>query len=706
MAYGNENTQNQGLTSEGNQSENTTNASTPIPLSISGSEQNFDLKKKVISNQQAKENLANTFNEVVISEEKFDSEKINVIYNDLFYQIPKKGKKSHSHIIEESTDYVYPEINENLENKISSIENEITDLNEVFLFNSLPQTASQHPIYDNGLLLQEGDPMSNQTVEPGSDVWYMQEGLKRKITHPSVGYYKRLLRQANGEEVYDGNGNYIPSDMGPNFRYLSPEDLNSISNGEDISGAGSLNKTPIEKIGDEFIYSDIDLEIKCLGVERFYKFKNGEDGYDYDLSEYEHNGTEGGYWWLDTEASCRVEYETDQDPTTTFKRKNHVITWPANHNDGIINISISRDVKYYDYFLNNTNNPLDPDFYDVDANVVRRNMAAIPNKIPATTIWKKYGSGNIFPSITKATGRLTYRIKNPQVKDASGDYNPVDGGKSHWLKGLIVGSDYSAVSQKGMLDSYYNKKSKYGTRMIWASGCHGPLGEEGCYGDFGSIPSALRNMFSNHDNRYYLDNVDGRNYEFTNKFAGIVINRHKVKGKIYGQPIIRVNGHYCVFLEAYRVRYVSTLFGDFHADYNVFYRLKDGHIFRIKNKNLDDSVTGYKRMHNDLFNWLAEEGKTYMNNPTIYFPGLKGYSINFENTDLDHTPETSYIGILLTNVFGNLIQNLLSVYSDIIHSATGFSFNFMGSQLKDNPFNPKNGGSNYEWRLKSLTKTG
>ena len=50
MAYGNENTQNQGLTSEGNQSENTTNASTPIPLSISGSEQNFDLKKKVISN--------------------------------------------------------------------------------------------------------------------------------------------------------------------------------------------------------------------------------------------------------------------------------------------------------------------------------------------------------------------------------------------------------------------------------------------------------------------------------------------------------------------------------------------------------------------------------------------------------------------------------------------------------------------------------
>ena len=101
-------------------------------------------------------------------------------------------------------------------------------------------------------------------------------------------------------------------------------------------------------------------------------------------------------------------------------------------------------------------------------------------------------------------------------------------------------------------------------------------------------------------------------------------------------------------------------------------------------------------MHNDLFNWLAEEGKTYMNNPTIYFPGLKGYSINFENTDLDHTPETSYIGILLTNVFGNLIQNLLSVYSDIIQSATGFSFNFMGSQLKDNPFNPKNSGNNYK----------
>ena len=57
-----------------------------------GSNQDFPLSKNIISNQQAKEMLAGTFNEVVISEEKFDSEKIKRIYNDLFYLISKKGK--------------------------------------------------------------------------------------------------------------------------------------------------------------------------------------------------------------------------------------------------------------------------------------------------------------------------------------------------------------------------------------------------------------------------------------------------------------------------------------------------------------------------------------------------------------------------------------------------------------------------------------
>ena len=82
----------------------------------------INLQKNVISNQRAKEILAGTFNEVIISDEKYDSEKIKGIYNDLFFQIPKKGKKSHTTIIEQSTDSVYPEININLEDSIANKE--------------------------------------------------------------------------------------------------------------------------------------------------------------------------------------------------------------------------------------------------------------------------------------------------------------------------------------------------------------------------------------------------------------------------------------------------------------------------------------------------------------------------------------------------------------------------------------------------------
>ena len=146
MVYGNENTQNQGLTSEGNQSDNDTQSTN---LNQSGSDHNFPLSKTIISNQRAKDILAGTFNEVIISEEKFDSTKIQGIYNDLFYQIPKKGKKSHYSIIEQSTDYVFPEINENLESEIDALSANYSELNKLLTSASIPNLTPQHPIYEN-----------------------------------------------------------------------------------------------------------------------------------------------------------------------------------------------------------------------------------------------------------------------------------------------------------------------------------------------------------------------------------------------------------------------------------------------------------------------------------------------------------------------------------------------------------------------------
>ena len=177
MVYGTGNTQYQSSTS-GQNTTNTNTSKNPIPTGSDS--KTFSLKKEIISNQEAKDILLDNFNEVTISEEKFDSEKIKKIYNDLFYIIPKKGKKSHTTIIEQSTDFVYPEINENLEKGIETLNEDIMELSESSSILNTPTVIPQHPLYDNGTLLQEGNVLTNSPIEPNSTIWFMQEGMKRE----------------------------------------------------------------------------------------------------------------------------------------------------------------------------------------------------------------------------------------------------------------------------------------------------------------------------------------------------------------------------------------------------------------------------------------------------------------------------------------------------------------------------------------------
>lgn len=664
-------------------------------LGPSGSNEVFALSKTIISNQRAKEILAGTFNEVIISEEKYDSEKIKKIYNELFYQISKKGKKSHTAIIEQSTDFVYPEINENLEDDIHSISENIIELSESSSILNAPLSIPQHPIYENGLIVQEGDPIDNKPTNPGSTRWYIQQGLKREISIHSANYFVRALRMASGDLAYL-NGKFIPNSESPYFRYLTPEDLNGIDDGNPIATNSDFNRKKIEKIGTQYIYSEIELVLTCKGVEKFYKFRYGEVGYDYDLSEYYHGGTMGGYWWLDTEASCQVTYKTDIDPTTTFKSQTRTIFIKGGEHK---TITTSRDASFYGHELGGTTDPLDYSFYQtgLKTDEIRQGWGG---NLPSLGVWKRYGAETVLPSITdvKEGSRLAYRIKAPY--NSNGDI--VDGGESHPLIQIIDGkgpagsaTQQGYPTQAGILNSYYSKDSNFGTRAI-NNACYGPLSNQ-CYGDLGQGTSGgVSGLFTNPSNYYYLDNANGRK-TFKNKALRTTYHKHNVKGKIYGQPIIKVNGDYCVFLESYRVRVLYFA----HYDYNVFIRLKDGHIFRIKNKDLDDKVAGYKRNSDDLFNWLSNDGGK-LNNPSIVWPGLKGYSINYENTDLDNRVTLSGFDQALQNLeewWQGWMNNISSGYVQGMPP-----INIIGNQIKDNIFNPKNGGSNYTWKLKDNTK--
>ena len=90
-------------------------------------ENKIKLEKNVISNQQAQDQADSLFNEVIISAERIDDDKLKKIYEDLFYKIPQRGNLSHETIVIKSDDVVHPETNINLEGEISILEQDLLE---------------------------------------------------------------------------------------------------------------------------------------------------------------------------------------------------------------------------------------------------------------------------------------------------------------------------------------------------------------------------------------------------------------------------------------------------------------------------------------------------------------------------------------------------------------------------------------------------
>ena len=555
-----------------------------------------ELKKEVISNLKAKSLSDNLFNEIALSEEKFDDEKILHIYNDLFYIIPKRGNSSHESIVILSSDYLHPEVNKNLETNIAIAEEEISVLNEKYTELSQPTITAEHPLFQNGSFIQEGDPSTNTIINPGSDIWYMQQGMKRKMGTTDRGYWVRVLRQAQGENVYN-DGNYISLKDSPNYVLATAPDISSIPSGEPINNAEDLNIHPLLGIEQENIYASVEVDLHCIGEEKFYKYRYGYPGYDYDLSGYPETG---GYWYMDTSAGCKVFLAKPDGgfQRTTFKGKK--------------TYTLSRDPKYYNHSTGVTDDPLLPEFWTQPYNFSNQKR----NYHPDMEVYKQWGEGTIFPSILEVQKghEIHYRLNKPTHWDLDGNVTSLDP-SSHHLSG---------IKDKTVFTSTYNELATRGMRMIYKD-CYGPSSQGGCYGKLGQESTLQNTIFDDVNNNYYQ----------YNEMANLIIS-----GNVYGQPILKVNGKYMVFLGTYR---------EYLTDWNAFYDLqKSGdNIHWVKNKNLDDEVVGYTRDSKRYFDWIIDGSP----NPKIYYLGLQGYKINQEGAD----------------------------YSK-----------------NDNPFNPTNGGSNYD----------
>jgi len=653
---------------------------------ITGSLQVIELKKTVISNQKAQETQDSTFKEVILSPEKIDDANLIKIYEDLFYQIPKKGNLSHEEILVKSNDAVNPEININFDDEIKELNEIILEKNEELLQLELP--PQQHPIFPNNTFIREGDLVNNLPI--GDTVWFIQNNYKRKITaNPPEPFFK-LLRKINKDtvtrivtsQILGSIPVTIPLNDSPLLQLAHPDDINSILEAQDISNINDLSTSPlIAKTEQEYIFSQLRINFRCIGVEKYYKFDNQEKSLFPD---------DDGYWYIDRDARCELTYQTDVDPSSTFEPKINTITFKNRRKK-----FISRDPSLY------IGDPLTSEFYSAPLN--KFNESRDPDNFstfyPTVNVIQEWGTNNKFPGVVniKKGSRIKARILSPLNNDG----NPIYGQSI-----LINGINNSEGSGQENIFKFFNKKANNGRRMI-NNICFGPAF---CFGKMNQVydlerPEAVEGdlaIINNNEqiipntqsskrlewfknNKKLLDIFNDKNGNYYKKsksfqYGTWLTGRRTVTGKVYGQPIIKVQNKMCVFLGAYRLNF---------SDQNVFYDLENDTDIKILNKDLDKSgqVEGYQQNSKAYFNWLRKEDKwdERFNNPTIYYPGLKGSPLNIKNTDLDNNPDYPE----LDNI-GSVFGNILFVRFDLLNFAGGQG----NEQLDDNPFNPDVEGSN------------
>ena len=192
-------------------------------------EDKIKLTKKIISNKLSNKLYTKSFSDLTRSSNPINDEKIYDLYQELFYSINKKGKKSHESIILESRDYLYPQVNNKLDSRIEELIEEIERLNQELL--GLKTAAPANSEYPNGSFITAGNDKGQFQGMP--TIWVMQDGMKRKLK--SVGFYK-IARAAFK----------VPGELFSELYMLSVEELNQIPDGLNISRQRDFSATDIK----------------------------------------------------------------------------------------------------------------------------------------------------------------------------------------------------------------------------------------------------------------------------------------------------------------------------------------------------------------------------------------------------------------------------------------------------------------------------
>ena len=156
----------------------------------------IELQKRHYDQASTSELLDRGFSEIAKSRDKLTTDNFFNLYQELFYDLPKQGKKSHTYLIEESTRYIGG-YEDPKEDKINDLINRIVEIETAQI-----ETPSEHPLFRNGT-----------AIRYNKSLGIMQEGHLRSIsnqkgageTSSPYGQLKKTLglKGADGKVLQD-----------------------------------------------------------------------------------------------------------------------------------------------------------------------------------------------------------------------------------------------------------------------------------------------------------------------------------------------------------------------------------------------------------------------------------------------------------------------------------------------------------------------
>ena len=696
--------------------------------------ENINLNKVVVSNEASDKSYLKKFSKLAKSQNKITFDNLLQMYNKLFYLITKLGSKNtHEYIINqifEALPFGQKIIREN-EVKIKNLIDNIALLEDEYLKLTAPK-LNEHPIYPDRTYLTLGE--NGIPYQGENRVWIMQEGVKRLIKGGNTGDAAYLVSRKLLNLPEDNSG----------WTYLTEEELENILTGPAIRTHSDLDLTGFTGILEDLKVKQpyYKLKLYCQGSEVIdtYDIFTGP-GYNFDTGAQVFLSDEGcQIWYVHNPYYDEVEeYTVFTDDQIMTAYENGTLQELADSNayeiktlnleKGDVEIltfarNASSDVGSADsniigynavpdeiYDITNFNNVtgnlnLDPNLYmnpQGDSIITNEDIAA--NKI---ALW---GKDNLFSGLVIVSGRVMYK-----------ELEPTDESNSSWkiLNGL--NDIYTIEQQTPTLDEITVR----GTRRIYSPALRDgilnftyPISQEiysqvvadgGVYGAINQSPDFQRKFLDNTTSHYYAETINIHGNPF---HEGKYPEKYDIQGlgkgvfRVYGQPVFYVRhiGYFVII--CVEGQYKQTQFDQDYFDtkkvwyFNLSAAAGDGgtwigytNVGELR--RVGDGGFGFDLKQRGPIGYYNDDDEGFILKRITWIQDViqPDYSDQFQDANNwsvgNGVGGLVFAGLKGAPVYGCNTENFYSNQAGLEDQDR-----FYRCINPDNPFNPKNGGSNF-----------